>query len=155
MTNADNQVDLFGDAPAGGREKKLEIHEHCIVSGPRHSNVVGGNRIVHSHDGGDTYHRHPDTGPASFVIDKDEWLRETGMRGGGRKKFTTAPEGEQLERIAPEPGEGEFEIHVGSPPPGWTGTGAGLAPAYRMILGARMTVSNVVPFTPRRKKGAA
>lgn len=130
---------------------QLEVHTHSIIRGQR-ANIFGRNTITHSHEGGDMPHRHPDTGPASYTIDKDEWFRATGMRGGGRKKFTISPEGEQFPIVELEDWQKSFEVHVGDPPPGFIGTGAGLAPAARMIVGSRMTVSKIVPFQPGRRR---
>lgn len=75
----------------------LEVHEHCIISGPR-AYTAGLNKVRHSHADGDRAHSHADTGPASYTIDKDEWAAATGLRGGGRKKFTKRASGEQLGR---------------------------------------------------------
>lgn len=152
MAQVINQPDLFGSSPKRAPSKGYEVHEHCIISGPRHSGFLERNRIVHSHEGGDEYHTHPDCGPGSYTIDKDEWFRATGLRGGGRKKFTKAPDGEQLPYVARKPGEGEFEIHMGEPPPGWQGTGAGLATAARMVLACKNTVSNIIPLDPKRRR---
>lgn len=58
----------------------------------------------------------------------------TGLRGGGRKKFTTKPIGEQFARIELEKWQTEFEVIVGPPPPDFKGQGAGIAPAARMVL---------------------
>src|SRR6185369_12939685 len=99
------QVTLF-PTPA---PRKLEVHEHCFIAGPRSR---AASHLVHSHDGGDVPHTHPDTGPASYTIDKDEWARATGLRGGGRKKFTTTPTGEQLPFVARTPEEQQFEVIV-------------------------------------------
>lgn len=153
MAKAANQGDLFGavtplrPAPA----KSYEQHEHVFIRGPRAGSAYR-NKIVHSHEGGDVPHAHPDTGPGSYVIDKDEWYRATGMRGGGRKTFTKQPEGEQLPYILRTPEENSFEVHVGPNPPGWEGSGGGMATAARMMLACKMTVSKVVPFEPKRKR---
>lgn len=154
MKKPKHQSDLFGSASTSPA-KGYEVHEHCIISGPRHSGRLDRNRIVHSHEGGDVYHSHPHTGPASFVIDKDEWFAATGLRGGGRKKFTKTPNDEQLPYIARKLGEGEFEIHVGPPPPGWTGSGGGYAAACRMIMAGDNKVSKVIPFGPKGRAKAA
>ncbi|QOZ25325.1 hypothetical protein [Bradyrhizobium sp. CCBAU 51753] len=139
--------DLFGHSPD---QRQLEVHEHAIISVPRANH---GQSIRHSHEGGSEPHQHPDTGPASYTIDKDEWLKATGLRGGGRKQFTKTPEGEQLPIVELEEWQKSFEVHVGALPPGFRGTGGGMAAATRMILAHRMTVSNVVPFpsTPKRR----
>jgi hypothetical protein len=56
-------------------------------------------KAEHSHTDGNTAHQHDGTGPAAYTIDKDEWLRTTGLRGGSRKKFTAKPKGPQLPRV--------------------------------------------------------
>ncbi len=66
----------------------LEVHSHHYLSST--------SSFEHSHEGGGVPHKHPDTGPATFVIDKDEWHAATGLDGGGRKKFTHKPTGPQL-----------------------------------------------------------
>jgi hypothetical protein len=70
---------------------KFEVHTHALFG--RGGSV---RTITHSHVGGDTPHLHDGSGPASYTIDKDEWFALTGLRGGGRKKFTVKPTGEQL-----------------------------------------------------------
>lgn len=60
-----------------------------------HSRLSGGKQVRHSHDGPQA-HRHPDYGPATYTIDRDEWARKTGLRGGGRKSYTKRPTGKQL-----------------------------------------------------------
>ncbi|HEY3887765.1 MAG TPA: hypothetical protein VGL73_04270 [Caulobacteraceae bacterium] len=120
---------------------RLEIHEHCFVRGPR---AGGWNyKLEHSHESGDGPHQHPHTGPAAFTIDKDEWLRATGLRGGGRKKFTAKPRGEQFPFVELEAWQREFEVVVCNPPAEHKGEGPGLAPVVRMLLGHRMTVAGV------------
>jgi hypothetical protein len=91
---------------------KLEVHAHAVISGPRskagyrfdpatrETTWHGRTDIEHSHADGNAGHSHPDTGPASFTIDKDDWYRATGFRGGGRKRFTKKPTGEQLTYVA-------------------------------------------------------
>ena len=74
-------------------KRRLEVHEHSFIFGPR--STLAGSRLVHSLEGGDVQHKHPDTGMASSTIDKDEWMQRTGLKGGGRKKFTASPSGEQ------------------------------------------------------------
>src|SRR5690242_4202061 len=110
------------------RENGLEVHKHSIISGPR--SRWSGAEIVHSHEGGDTRHQHPDCGPASYVIDKDEWLAATGLKGGGRKKFTARPTGEQLPIRELEGWQKSFEIIVCNPPHprGWTAEKDGEGP---------------------------
>lgn len=77
------------------RSRGFEIHEHSFVSGPR-AGHWSRSRVLHSHEGSSTPHEHPNTGPASYTIDKDEWARATGMVGGGRRQFTRLPSGEQI-----------------------------------------------------------
>jgi hypothetical protein len=66
----------------------LEVHEHSRIKPgtPRH--------VKHSH--ADTHRHHAGYGPATLSIDKHEWARQTGLRGGGTKKFTTRPTGPQI-----------------------------------------------------------
>ncbi len=113
---------------------KLEVHEHCFVRGPRASGPAY--KFEHSHEGGSTPHTHPDTGPASYTIDREEWLRATGMRGGGRKRFSARPTGEQFVAVPRTDEESYFEIIVGDPPapPEFTGEGGGHHAAARMVL---------------------
>ena len=114
---------------------KFEVHEHSFVRGPR---ARGSNwpdsKVAHSHFGGDVPHSHPDTGPASYTIDKDDWARATGMVGGGRKTFTAAPSGEQLKVIPRTAEESTFEIVVMDPPANFKGEGGGMVAAARMQL---------------------
>lgn len=119
---------------------KLEVHEHVFITGPRSNGMFDratqktSSHFSHSHEGGDVPHQHADTGPACYVIDKDAWLAATGLRGGGRKKFTKAPTGEQFDRVELADWQRSFEVIVGAPPPGFEGEGAGVAPAARMVL---------------------
>lgn len=75
--------------------RTLEVHEHCYIHGPN-AHLVGRDKIAHSHVGGDRMHSHDLTGPAAYTIDRDEWLAATGLRGGGRKRFTAAATGPQI-----------------------------------------------------------
>lgn len=112
---------------------KLEVHEHCFTSGPRSKHYVY--KFEHSHEGGNIPHSHPDTGPSSFTIDKDEWLRATGLRGGGRKKFTVKPNGEQFPYVEREPMT--FDVIVvgdGGRAASGGAEGPGIAPVARMAL---------------------
>ena len=144
------QTDLFGHK-APPKVKRLEVHEHCIISGPRACQSWR-NRIVHSHEGGDEPHSHLDMGPASYTIDKDDWARATGMKGGGCKRFTDAPSGEQFPIKELEQWQTEFEVHISYPPPEFKGEGAGIAPIARMMLAAKM---NIVSITDHRPKKSA
>jgi hypothetical protein len=73
----------------------FEVHEHTFLSGPR-AKFSPAERLVHSHEGGERPHQHAEVGPATYTIDKDDWFRLTGFRGGGKKTFTKRPSGEQL-----------------------------------------------------------
>lgn len=129
----------------------LEVHEHCIVSGPR-SNVCGRNKFTHSHEGGNVPHEHPCTGPSSYTIDKDAWYERTGLRGGGRKKFTKKPTGEQFPIVSIDPTDLEFDVIycVGAMEKfrEWDpkSTGGGDAAMHRVALGFGMKpVLKVLP----------
>jgi hypothetical protein len=119
----------------------LEVHEHWFVSGPRASSPYPEVRhICHSHPGGTIPHQHPNMGPASYTIDKDEWLAKTGLRGGGKKKFTAQPSGEQFAWVALTPEQNTFELHIVGPAMRTKqyGDGPGIALPLRMILGHGM-----------------
>lgn len=88
---------------------RYQMHEHSYVRGPR-SNNTGTRNFSHSHEGGDVPHEHEDTGPSCYTIDKDDWYRRTGLRGGGRKKYTVKPNGEQLALVAIDPADLEFDV---------------------------------------------
>jgi hypothetical protein len=140
---------------ASERCKPFEVHEHSYVSGPRTGGGYGPDgkwqpgKFQHSHDRGNVRHQHPDTGPACYTIDKDEWARVTGLRGGGRKKFTAAPSGEQLPWKDLEDWQKSFQVIIGPPTPKKWGAGPGLAPAARMILGFGMTATVQGSAAPR------
>lgn len=130
--------------------ERLEVHEHCFVSGPRRGRFGNSwpagqaSDFEHSHPGGNEPHSHPDTGPASYTIDKDEWLRMTGLSGGGRKKFTTKPSGDQLPFVPRTPEESSFEIIMSDPPflpPGWDpeSSGGGHIAAAHMVAKHKLT----------------
>ncbi len=123
--------------PLWEKLQRLEIHEHHFVSGPR-SHKTWCWDFKHSHLGGNIPHQHPDTGPACYTIDKDEWLRATGgVKGGGRKQFTGKPSGEQMEWVELEECQKSFKIIVCDPPDPTGQGGADLA-AARMMLAFRM-----------------
>jgi hypothetical protein len=122
---------------------RLEIHEHCFIAGPRANGWRY--KFSHSHEGGSEGHQHPDTGPGSFTIDKDEWLKATGLRGGGRKKFTKEPTGEQLPLVALDEGQRSFEIIVDEPAT-TGGEGPGLALPARLILGSKLRGRHIRPL---------
>lgn len=122
----------------------LEVHEHCFISGNRAAWAgTDRGRLVHSHEGGDVSHEHPDTGPSSYTIDKDDWFLRTGLKGGGRKKFTAKPKGEQFPLIPRTREQNSFEVVVCDPPANFEGTGGGLYAMERMRLALGMEVSNV------------
>lgn len=126
--------------PALGPSHTFEVHEHHFVSGKR---AHGGHnskgewetgKFSHSHEGGNVPHKHPDTGPAAYTIDKDAWLRVTGMRGGGRKKFTAKPTGEQMPIVELEEWQKSFKLIVAEPAPAGSSTGPGISLPARMML---------------------
>lgn len=118
---------------------KYEVHQHCWIAGPK-ANRSDLYKFEHSHAGGSEPHKHADTGPASYTIDKDEWFATTGLQGGGRKKFTAEPSGLQLDPVELEDWQKSFRIVVGPPPANHSGEGGGLATAARMVLGSRMEI---------------
>jgi hypothetical protein len=127
--------------------KSLEVHEHTYVSGPRANGgkYIGGkwqkSTFSHSHEGGNIRHQHVATGPATYTIDKDAWFRSTGLRGGGRKKFTAKPTGEQLPIRELAEWQQSFVVVIGPPTPRSMGEGPGVALPARLALSFRM------PFT--------
>lgn len=139
------QPDLFGEPKSV--VVKLEVHEHTFISGSR-----TGQTLVHSHADGDKPHRHENTGPSCYAIDKDEWFRATGMRGGSCKKFTGSPTGEQLPAT---PADTTFEIIVCDPPapPGFKGSGGGLHAAARMMQAFNLTPVVQLPPNKGRDHG--
>lgn len=84
---------------------RFEVHDHAYITGPRAQ--VWPSRVVHSHADGERAHKHPDTGPAVFTIDRERWFFQTGLKGGGRKIYTRAPLGPQLELVELEPWQAE------------------------------------------------
>jgi hypothetical protein len=122
-----------------GEAVRFEVHEHIYVSGP-HARWSPARRLVHSHEGGDQPHQHANLGPATYTIDKDDWFRLTGFRGGGKRNFTKSPSGEQLAIVGAD-WQKSFELHICKPPDHYIGEGPGLMPAARMVLGAKMTIS--------------
>lgn len=128
---------LFPDAKTAA--PKFEVHEHCFISGPRANRWDY--KFEHSHPNGDVPHTHEHTGPSSYTIDKDEWLRMTGLSGGGRKKFTAKPLGLQLVAIPRAAEDSAFEIIVCDPPapPDFEGEGGGHHAAARMVLAFGLT----------------
>lgn len=120
-------------------DKRLEVHRHTYISGPN-AGHPSRRDVFHSHEGGDNPHQHLDTGPATYTIDKDDWFRTTGLRGGARKKFTAKPTGPQLQRVELEAWQRSFRIIVGPPPKGHHGEGGGLAMAVRMVRQFKMEI---------------
>lgn len=143
VTRADSPTAaLFGD---GARQPALlEVHEHSFISGQRtgghyERGVWHTGPFSHSHEGGDRPHQHPHTGPSAYTIDKDDWYRSTGLRGGGRKVFTSKPKGEQFPIKELEDWQKSFEVIVCDPSPDQKGTGPGMALPLRMIKQFGMT----------------
>lgn len=128
---------------AAVRSGRLEVHEHAYVSGRRVPATIS-----HSHEGGNEPHQHANTGPAVYVIDKDDWNRMTSLVGGGRKTFTSSPTGEQSPIVELEDWQRGFEIildeescrRFADQHPGMVVTGAGVAPAARMVLAFKQEV---------------
>lgn len=84
---------VYASKPGGGDHEgacrvQLEVHTHSAITAPTRGT------IVHSH--GNLYAAHKGYGPAVVTIDKQDWLRQTGLRGGGTKRYTTRPIGPQL-----------------------------------------------------------
>jgi hypothetical protein len=136
---------------------KLEVHEHWYITGP---NANRGVHLVHAHEGGDQPHEHADetqrTGPGAYTIDKDAWLRATGLTGGGRKKFVAQPVGTQLPIVAIEPPRIDVVIvGDGGASAARGGTGPGLSPVSRMELGMKARVASVTIYGPGRKRAKA
>jgi len=124
----------------------FEVHEHSFVSGPR----VGGHyeadgkwhtgSFAHSHEGGSEPHAHPQTGPASYTIDKDEWHRATGIPvGGGRRQYTRTPTGEQMPWVELEDWQKHFEVIIAGDPKPELGEGPGIALPERIAQTFRMS----------------
>jgi hypothetical protein len=112
---------ILGNRGRSMSDKTLEVHEHWIIK----SNISPSPRLIHSHFGGDAYHEHPGYGPGSYTIDKNEWLKKTGMAGERKKRFTAKPSGPQVPLIEVEPTP--FVVVMGPPsPPAW-GSGPGIS----------------------------
>lgn len=129
---------------------RLEVHEHSYISGPNAH--ISGRGLVHSHAGGDKPHDHEHTGPSTYTIDKDEWFRATGLKGGGRKKFTSKPSGEQLPMRTVLAPTFDVIIHDSAVPAG--ASGPGLAPIARLEQAFGARVGRVVHVVRGRKAGA-
>lgn len=125
----------------------LEVHEHHFITGPR---AYGSrSKFTHSHEDGNAPHFHPDTGPAAYTIDADDWYASTGMRGGGKKKFTVKPTGEVLECIPrkPEPFRVIFcdPPHPPGHPPDVHGPGEALPLRISKVFKMPFTVEKLPP----------
>lgn len=137
------------------KPKGLEVHEHHYITGPRANGLRS--KFAHSHDGGDKPHTHPDTGPSAYTIDKDDWFRSTGLRGGGRKKFTKNPTGEQIETVIPY--ERSFRVvfcdppHPPGHPPDATGPGEALPLRIAKTFKMPFTVEQLPPKRGRASQG--
>lgn len=78
--------------------KTLRVHDHAFVSGPRSRFSGPRGEIVHSHEGGDVAHTHPDTGPCHLA--------------GTKPKFTARPNGEQLPYVKTDPASLVFDLYI-------------------------------------------
>lgn len=83
-----------------------EMHEHIFVAGLRKKSGygkdgkwhVGGEHILHSHDGGSVPHIHPDTGPSFY--------------GYRKPKVTKKPTGEQFKYVSRSQEDNNFELVI-------------------------------------------
>lgn len=124
-----------GDATA------LEVHNHSFISGPR-SGFANSKPLAHSHEGGNAPHQHPDCGPASYTVDRDAWRAATGLDGGGRKRYTAKPTGDQLPVVPLEDWEKSFDVVVvDTLPPGSRVTGGAHVATANMALKFKMGVN--------------
>lgn len=114
---------------------RLEVHRHTFISGPR-----SGQTIEHSHEG-PKGHQHADMGPATYTICRNEWFAATGLRGGGVKKYSAKPKGEQFPLAEMEDWQKSFRIIVGPRPENHAGEGGGFATAVRMVKQFDMKVA--------------
>lgn len=94
------------------KTRTLEVHTHSYLGNDWSMRSRNPNKpdIEHAHEGGDRPHLHPDCGPATYTIDKDAWAAATGLKGGGRKKFTAAPTGPQLPLVERPPQDNTFQV---------------------------------------------
>jgi hypothetical protein len=143
-------------------KSKLEVHEHCYITGPNARWAGDRSKLVHSHEGGNKPNEHADetqrTGPGCYTIDKDEWFARTGMRGGGRKKFTNQPSGVQLPIVEIDPPQIRIFIHGDGGAEAARGcTGPGLALVDRMELAVKAKVVSVehIPSGSDRRRRAS
>jgi len=115
---------------------RYQVHVHSVLNS-RRSPVP---KTVHSHEGGDQPHQHPNCGPAFYG-----YPRQT-------PKFSAKPKGEQRPWQDLEDWQKSFEIHVCDPlpakgKPGYIGEGPGLLPVEVMVKGFKMRVSRIVDHT--------
>lgn len=124
----------------GKTDRGFEVHEHCYIAGPRAN--TSAYKFSHSHDGGDVPHEHPDTGPAARTIDKDEWMRATGLVGGGRKRFTRKPTGVALPTIAIDESRLTYRLIIHESCARSKSAGPGIGPVVRLglVFGMRPVV---------------
>lgn len=84
-------------------KRAYAVHDHAIIRGPR-SHRLGnwpagtGSKIVHSHEGGEVAHTHPDTGPCHL--------------SGGKAKSTARPNGEQLTYVKTDSADLVFDLFI-------------------------------------------
>lgn len=132
----------------------LEVHRHAYVRGPN-AGWSPCREVVHSHEGGDRPHEHPDTGPATYTIDKDEWLRATGLIGGGRKKFTKKPTGPQLAIVDLEDWQRSYDLIIIGPP-STDATGGGEFAVERLRQACKILPSRIIDgsASPRRRRAS-
>jgi len=135
--------------------KTLEVHNHAFISGPR--SRFSGASVTHSHEGGSIPHKHSNTGPGSYVIDKDQWFQATGLRGGGRKKYTAKPSGEQMPRVELEEWQKSFKVIIydRGDMPASAGEGPGAALPLRLVMECGMTISEIDDRTTPKAEGGA
>jgi len=127
--------------------KKFEVHEHYWITG-RQARMAAGYKFYHSHEGGDGPHEHVEgdsrTGPASYTIDKRDWLRATGSVGGSEKKFSAKPTGPQLPFVKTEPTKVRIVVvGDGGASVARDCSGPGVLPVARIVLGFRAKIESV------------
>lgn len=152
----DRRPTLINRASRAARPQ-FEVHRHTFVSGPRangHYERDGQwhtGTFSHSHDGGHVGHEHPHTGPACYTIDKDDWFRTTGLRGGGRKTFTPQPTGEQFPIVALTPEQQTFEVRIVGHHDPAKGNGPGIALPARIAFAFKLRPI-VIDQRPKRRR---
>jgi hypothetical protein len=129
--------------------RALEVHQHAYITGPWANRVSSS--FEHSHASGQAPHRHADTGPALFTIDKDEWFRATGLKGGGRKEYTDQPFGAQLPTITdtpPAPATGGATLQIAAEEVAPSGAAVLGNPTVRRAPEGRKQSCAPVPMAP-------